>query len=362
LYIKNVSTVPPLGGKQPLPEGDNVILRNTHRYKGFTLILLLGFFLGGCASQPATETHDPLASWNDGPSKQGIVEFVRDVTDADSAHYVEPSERIAVFDNDGTLWAEKPIYFQFFFILDRIRAMAPDHPEWKTTQPFQAVLENDFETLGSTNRDDIAHMMGVAVSGTTTEEFEDAVNNWLATALHPVTGQPYTSMVYQPMLELLDYLEANGFTNFIVSTGGIGFMRPLSEAVYGIPPDRVVGTSMELEYELLDGKPVIQRKLQLHFLNEKADKPVSIERFIGRRPILAAGNSDGDYQMLEWTTAGEGKRLGLIVHHTDAKREWAYDRDSSNGRLDHGLDNAAANGWLLIDMANEWKLVFPADK
>jgi len=275
---------------------------------------------------------------------------------------VEPQERIAVFDNDGTLWAEKPIYFQFFFILDRIRAMAPDHPEWKTTQPFQAVLENDFETLGATDRDALAYMMGIAVTGTTTEEFEATVNIWLATALHPVTGQKYTAMVYQPMLELLDYLEANGFTNFIVSGGGIGFMRPWSEDVYGIPPERVVGTSMELEYELLDGKPVIQRKPQLHFLNDKGGKPVSIERFIGRRPILAAGNSDGDYQMLEWTTAGEGRRLGLIVHHTDAKREWAYDRDSSSGRLDRGLDDAAGNGWLLIDMASEWKLVFPADQ
>jgi phosphoglycolate phosphatase-like HAD superfamily hydrolase len=337
-------------------------LRNRYRYGNFILTLFVGFLSVGCATHPGTETYDPLPSWNDGPSKQGIVEFVRDVTDANGAHYVEPSERIAVFDNDGTLWAEKPIYFQFFFILDRIRAMAPDHPEWKTTQPFQAVLENDFETLGATNRDALAHMMGIAVSGTTTEEFEDSVKNWLATALHPVTGQPYTSMVYQPMLELLDYLQANGFTNFIVSGGGIGFMRPWSEAVYGIPPERVVGTSMELEYELLDGNPVIQRKPQLHFLNDKGGKPVSIERFIGRRPILAAGNSDGDYQMLEWTTTGEGKRLGLIVHHTDAEREWAYDRDSTSGRLDRGLDNAAANGWLLIDMASEWNTVFPADQ
>ena len=338
------------------------ILRNKYRYRGFILTLLVGFLSIGCATRPGTETQDPLPSWNDGPSKQGIVEFVRNVTDANSADYVEPSERIAVFDNDGTLWAEKPIYFQFFFILDRIRSMAPDHPEWKTTQPFQAVLENDFETLGATDRDALAYMMGIAVSGTTTEEFEDIVKNWLATTVHPVTGQPYTSMVYQPMLELLDYLKANGFTNFIVSGGGIGFMRPWSEAVYGIPPERVVGTSMELEYELLDGKPVIQRKPQLHFLNDKGGKPVSIERFIGRRPILAAGNSDGDYQMLEWTTAGKGKRLGLIVHHTDAEREWAYDRDSTSGRLDRGLDHAAANGWLLIDMASEWKLVFPAEQ
>jgi len=338
-----------------------VILGNTQFYKRFILILLLDFLSGGCATQPTSEANDPLPSWNDGPSKRGIVEFVRDVTNAGSVHYVEPSERIAVFDNDGTLWAEKPIYFQFFFILDRIRAMAPDHPEWRTTQPFQAVLENDFETLRASDRDALAYMMGVAVSGTTTEEFEDAVDSWLATALHPVTDRPYTSMVYQPMLELVDYLEANDFVNFIVSGGGIGFMRPWSQAAYGIPPERVVGTSMELEYELVDGKPVIQRKPQLHFLNDKDGKPVSIERFIGQRPILAAGNSDGDYQMLEWTTAGAGRRLGLLVHHTDAKREWAYDRDSSSGQLNHGLDNAAANGWLLIDMASEWKLVFPAD-
>ena len=333
---------------------------NTYRYRGFVLTLFLGFLSVGCATRPGSETYDPLPSWNDGPSKQGIVEFVRDVTDANSAHYVEPSERIAVFDNDGTLWAEKPIYSQFFFILDRIRAMAPDHPQWKSTQPFQAVLENDFETLAATDRDALAYMMGIAVSGTTTEEFEETVKNWLATASHPVTGQPYTSMVYQPMLELLDYLQANGFTNFIVSGGGIGFIRPWSEAVYGIPPERVIGSSMELKYEILDGKAVIQRKPQLHFLNDKAGKPVSIERFIGRRPILAAGNSDGDYQMLEWTTAGKGRRLGLLVHHTDAEREWAYDRDSSSGRLDRGLDNAATNDWLLIDMASEWKLVFPS--
>jgi len=321
--------------------------------------LILVAFLGACASRPAIEAPDPLPSWNEGPSKQGIVEFVSDVTDSSSAHYVKPTDRIAVFDNDGTLWAEKPVYFQFLFILDRIRAMAPEHPEWQTTQPFQAVLENDFETLRATDLEPLAHMMGVAVSGTTTEEFEDTVVDWMASARHPGTGRPFTSMVYQPMLELLDYLAANGFTTFIVSGGGIAFMRPWSEAVYGIPPERVVGTSMELEYEVIEGKPVIHRKPDLHFLNDKAGKPVGIERFIGRRPILAAGNSDGDYQMLEWTTAGEGRRLGLIVHHTDADREWAYDRDSTSGRLDRGLDNAAANGWLLIDMANEWNQVFP---
>jgi len=333
------------------------MLINKNCNRGFVLILVA--LLGACASRPAIETFDPLPAWNDGPSKQGIVEFVSDVTDAAGAYYVKPSERIAVFDNDGTLWAEKPVYFQFLFILDRIRSMAPEHPEWQTTQPFQAVLENDFETLRATDLEALAHMMGIAVSGTTIGEFEDVVVDWMASARHPETGLPFTSMVYQPMLELLDYLEANGFTTFIVSGGGIAFMRPWSEAVYGIPPERVVGTSMELEYEVIEGKPVIHRKPDLHFLNDKAGKPVGIERFIGRRPILAAGNSDGDYQMLEWITAGEGPRLGLIVHHTDAVREWAYDRDSTSGRLDQGLDNAAANGWFLIDMASEWNQVFP---
>ena len=338
------------------------MLKLKNRHRNSVLILILGSLLGACASSPVTESPDPLPSWNKGPSKQGIVEFVRDVTDSDSEYYVAPAERIAVFDNDGTLWAEKPVYAQLLFIFDRIRAMAPDHPEWQTTQPFQAVLEHDYGTLKATNRDSLAHMMGIAVSGTTSEKFETFVVDWIASARHPVSGQPYTSMVYQPMLELLDYLKTNGFITFIVSGGGISFMRPWTEAVYGIPPERVVGTSMELEYDVVDGKPVLHRKPALHFLNDKSGKPVGIQRFIGRRPILAAGNSDGDYQMLEWTTAGEGRRLGLIVHHTDADREWAYDRDSSTGRLDRGLDDAADQGWLVIDMANEWNRVFPAEK
>jgi phosphoglycolate phosphatase-like HAD superfamily hydrolase len=338
------------------------MLKMTNHYRNSVLILILGLVLGACASSPVPGSPDPLPSWNEGPSKRGIVEFVSVVTNPDSDLYFPPAERIAVFDNDGTLWAEKPVYFQLLFIFDRIRAMAPEHPAWQTTQPFQAVLENDYETLKATSKDSLAHMMAIAVSGTTSAEFEASVLDWLASARHPVSGQPYTSMVYQPMLELLDYLEANGFTTFIVSGGGISFMRPWTEAVYGIPPERVVGTSMELEYEVVDGKPVIHRKPALHFFNDKSGKPVGIERFIGRRPIFAAGNSDGDYEMLEWTTTGEGRRLGLIVHHTDAAREWAYDRDSSTGRLDRGLDDAAAHGWLLIDMASEWNRVYPAEK
>lgn len=331
-------------------------LRNHDR--NLALCLLFGLLLTACVSGPRPGPPGPLPSWNDGPAKSGIIEFVVDVTNPDSEHYVKPAERIAVFDNDGTLWAEKPVYAQLLFIFDRIRAMAPDHPAWNTTQPFQAVLENDYETLRATNRESLAYMMGIAVSGTTTEEFETIVSDWFATAKHPVSGKPFTSMVYQPMLELLDYLEANGFSTFIVSGGGIAFLRPWVEEIYGIPRERVVGTSMELEYEMLDGEPVIQRKPALHFLNDKSGKPVGIERFIGRRPILAAGNSDGDYEMLEWTTSGEGRRLGLIVHHTDATREWAYDRDTPTGRLDRGLDDAKANGWLLIDMADDWNRVF----
>jgi hypothetical protein len=323
------------------------------------LAIVLYMLSSACATQFQAATTDPLPSWHDGPSKQMIVKFVEEVTNRNGEHYVEPPERVAVFDNDGTLWAEQPIYTQFLFILDRIRSMAAAHPEWKTTQPFQAVLENDFETLGRVDRDSLAGMMATAVSGMTTDEFTETVNDWMNTARHPLTGQPFSSMVYQPMLELLRYLESHGFSNYIVSGGGSGFIRPWSQEVYGIPPERVVGTSMVLEYALLDGKPVINRKPGVHFMNNNDGKPISIERHIGRRPILAVGNSDGDYQMLEWTTSGPGKRLGLIVHHTDTKREWAYDRHVSSGRLDRGINEADANGWLLIDMQSEWNTIFP---
>lgn len=330
-----------------------LLKRDTYRFIGLILFLLLT----ACAtSQPQ---RDPLPSWTEGAVKQGIVKFVDEVTDGDSADFVPVNERIATFDNDGTLWSEKPTYFQLLFIIDRVRAMAADHPEWKTIQPFQAVLENDMAALKAAGEHGLLELAMATHGGMTTEEFEAIVNEWVATARHPTTNRLYTEMVYQPMLELLDYLQVNNFKVFIVSGGGLEFMRPWTETVYGIPPDQVVGSSIETRYESRDGEPVMVRQPEIHFINDKTTKPVAINRFIGQRPILAAGNSDGDFEMLEWSTAGEGKRLGLIVHHTDAEREWAYDRQSSEGRLDRGLDEAAGRGWLLIDMARDWQRIYP---
>jgi len=322
-------------------------------------VLILTLFLNACAS--GTPVADPLPSWNEGANKQRIVEFVTNVTDSNSANFVPQSKRIATFDNDGTLWSEKPTYFQLLFILDRIKIMAAEHPEWKTTQPFQAVLENDMAAVKAAGEHGLVEMAMATHAGMTTGDFETIVHEWLTTARHPTTGQAYNAMVYQPMLELLDYLRANGFKVFIVSGGGLEFMRPWTEAVYGIPPDQVIGSSIETQYELRDGQPVLVRVPKLHFINDNVTKPVAINRFIGQRPIFAAGNSDGDFEMLKWTTSGDGKRLGLIVHHTDEKREWAYDRDSSEGRLVRGLDEAEENDWLLIDMAGDWGVIYPYD-
>ncbi len=331
----------------------NFVNRIVTKFTALSLLLLLT----ACAnSQPV---QDPLPSWTEGASKQRIMDFVHDVTTVGNADFVPANKRIATFDNDGTLWSEKPTYFQLMFILDRVRFMAADHPQWKTTQPFKAVLENDMATVKAAGARGMLELAMATHAGMTTEEFEIIVNDWLATARHPSTGQPFNAMVYQPMLELLDYLRANGFKVFIVSGGGLEFMRPWTEAVYGIPPDQVVGSSIETRYELRDGNPVLVRLPEMHFIDDKVTKPVAINRFIGQRPILAGGNSDGDFEMLKWTTSGKGKRLGLIVHHTDAVREWAYDRKSAEGRLARGLDEADENGWLLIDMANDWKVIFP---
>ena len=326
------------------------------------LVVLL---LSGCA-QPIdpdvpVKVVDPLPSWNEGKAKQAIYDFVVRVTDKASPDFVPAAERIATFDNDGTLWSEQPAYFQLFFAIDRVKAMAPDHPDWATQQPFQAVLENDMEALAAAGEHGLLELVMATHGGMSTEEFEAVVTDWLATAKHPTTGRPYTEMVYQPMLELLEYLRANGFKTFIVSGGGIEFMRPWTEAVYGIPPEQVVGSSIKTRYEVRDGRPVILRLPEMNFIDDKEGKPVGINSHIGRRPIAAFGNSDGDLQMLEWTTAGEGARFGMLIHHTDAEREWAYDRDSHIGRLDRGLDEADARGWVVVDMKRDWASIYPAD-
>jgi hypothetical protein len=301
---------------------------------------------------------DPLPSWNDTPSKKAIVDFVAQV----DAAGIPPAERIAVFDNDGTLWSEQPMYFQAFFIFDRIKALAPQHPEWKDKEPFASVLKGDVKSALAGGEKALIEMAMATHAGMTTDEFEKIVSDWVASAKHPKTGKLYTEMVYQPMLEVLAYLRANGFKTFIVSGGGIEFMRPWAEKVYGVPPEQVIGSSIKTKYEVVDGKPAIIRLPELNFIDDKAGKPVGIHQHIGRRPIFAAGNSDGDFQMLEWTTSGKGARFGMIIHHADAEREFAYDRESHIGKLDRGLDEAGKRGWTLVSMKNDWRAVYPVVK
>jgi len=301
-----------------------------------------------------------LPSWQDAEARRAIVGFVQTVTDPTSSDYVPPAERVAVFDNDGTLWSEQPAYFQLLFALDRVRALAPQHPEWKTTQPFKAALEGDMAALAAGGEHALLELVMATHAGNTTEEFRAIVRQWLSTARHPKLGRPYTELVYQPMLELLGYLRANGFKTFIVSGGGIEFVRAFAEDVYGIPPEQVVGSSIKTKYEVRGGQPVLLRLPELNFIDDKAGKPVGINQHIGRRPILAFGNSDGDFEMLEWTTSGAGPRLGLLVHHDDAGREFAYDRDSSVGRLNRGLDESAARGWIVVSMKDDWRHIYPA--
>jgi hypothetical protein len=320
-----------------------------------------GAVLAGCASGP-TPSANPLPSWNDGEAKQSITAFVAKVTKEGSPDFVPPDERIAVFDNDGTLWAEQPTYAQLLFALDRVKALAPQHPEWKEKEPFASLLKRDVKSaLEGGERAMLEIIMGTH-AGMTTEEFHNIVTEWIASAKHPATGRLYTEMVYQPMLELLAHLRGNGFKTFIASGGGIEFMRPWTDKVYGIPPEQVIGSSIKTRFELRDGKPALVRLPELNFVDEKEGKPVGIHQHIGRRPIAAFGNSDGDLQMLQWTTAGQGHRFALYVHHTDAAREWAYDRKSSVGRLDQGLDEAQQKGWTVVDMQRDWKVVFPFEK
>jgi phosphoserine phosphatase len=312
------------------------------------------------AFSPAhAQARDPLPSWTKGPTKSAIIQFVRSVTTKGSKHYVPPAERIATFDNDGTLWVEQPIYTQITFMSDRVKELAPQHPEWKTTQPFKALLEGDMKTVAASGKKGIMEMLAATHTGMTAEQFERTVTEWVATAKHPKFKRLYTELVYKPQLELMAYLRKNGFKTFIVSGGGIEFMRPWSERVYGVPPEQVVGSSVKTEFQIKDGKPVLVRIPELNFLDDKAGKPVGIYEHIGRRPILAFGNSDSDMQMIQYTKAGDGPRLGLFVHHTDADREYAYDRKSKVGTLDKVLDIAADNGWIVVDMKRDWKHVFP---
>lgn len=323
-----------------------------------SLFALSFVVLGGSAfAQPPPS--DPLPSWNDGNAKKSIIDFVTRVTTQGGMDFVPPAERIATFDNDGTLWTEQPVYFQLAFAFDRVKAMAPQHPEWKNQQPFKALLENDKQALAASGEKGLLEVMAATHAGMTTEEFAKAVLDWLATARHPRFNRPYTAMVYQPMLELLVYLRANRFKTFIVSGGGVEFMRPWVEKTYGIPPEQVVGSSGVVKFEIdANGRPQLMKLAKVEFVDDGPGKPVGINRFIGRRPIFAFGNSDGDLQMLQWTVAGAGARFAGIIHHTDAEREYAYDRQSKIGKLDKALDAAPTGGWTVVDMKNDWKDIF----
>jgi phosphoserine phosphatase len=319
---------------------------------------LLGLAALVSAVSPALSQTDPLPSWNDGAAKQAILKFVSDTTTEGAANFVPSAERIATFDNDGTLWAEHPIYFQFAFAIDRIKATAKDHPEWKETEPYASILAGNMKGVLASGQKGVGALLAATHAGMTTDEFAKTVADWLATAKHPRFMRPYQACVYQPMLELLAHLRARGYKTFIVSGGGVEFMRVFAEKVYGIPPEQVVGSTGETKFELRNGKPVLVKLAKMNHLDDGPGKPVSINRYIGRRPVFAFGNSDGDQQMLEWTAAGTGPRFAGLVHHTDAAREWAYDRKSPIGKLDKAWNEATERGWTVVDMKKDWKKVF----
>lgn len=321
----------------------------TKKFSVFALLL----------SASMAQAAEPMLSWNAGAAKDSIQLFVKRVTTTGSPDFVPPAERIAVFDNDGTLWAEQPLYFQVQFALDRVKALAPLHPEWSEQEPYASLLKGDVKTALAGGEKMLLEIIMTTHAGMDSEQFDAIVREWVATAKHPKTGRLYTEMVYQPMLELLAYLRENGFKTYITSGGGIEFMRPWTEKTYGIPPEQVIGSSIKTRFELREGKPVLMRLPEVDFIDDKAGKPVAIQKHIGRRPLAAFGNSDGDLQMLQWTKGGRGERFALIVHHTDGEREWAYDRSSSIGRLDKALDEALAEKWTVVDMKKDWKTVFP---
>ena len=314
-------------------------------------LLVISCLVTGCASRPRP-------SWNDTPARAAIIDFVEDTTSGPDA--IPTQQRIAVFDNDGTLWSEQPLYFQLLFAIDRVKALAPGHPEWNAQEPFRSILAGDTSAALAQGKPAIEKILAATHAGMTTDEFDALVREWASAARHPTTGLRYTEMVYQPMLELLDYLESRGFTTYIVSGGGVGFMRAWASEVYGVPPERIIGSSGRTGYEVRDGRPVLLKQPEIWSIDDGPGKPSNIDLHIGRRPVIAVGNSDGDFQMLEWATAAEGPRLGVLIHHTDAAREWAYDRASHIGALERGLDEAASRGWIIVNIRDDWATVFPA--
>jgi hypothetical protein len=353
------------------PHGDGTVEVDTLMRRLLALLILIVVVAPACggpssrtapppaAASTAAAPADALASWNDGAARRAIVAFVDRVTKDGGPDFVPAPERIAVFDNDGTLWAEKPVPFQVIFAFDRVKAMAPQHPEWRRQEPFASVLRGDLARVAASGEQGVLQIMAATHAGMTTDEFADAVREWIASARHPQTRRLYTEMVYQPMLELLGYLRANGFKTFIVSGGGVEFMRPWTERVYGVPPEQVVGSSGKLRFEQRDGVPVLLKLPQIDLIDDKDGKPVGIQSRIGRRPIAAFGNSDGDLQMLEWTASGRGARFALFVHHDDAAREFAYDRTDTLQQFNVGWDEAVAKGWTVVSMRDDWKTMFP---
>jgi len=341
-------------------------LRNLSSF-GF---ILLAFLIYSCDNGKSAQnidhtkvaTHDPLPSWNEGPTKNAIISYVKQVTDQGSKDFIPLKDRIATFDNDGNLWSEQPAYFQLFFAIDRVKAMAADHPEWVNEQPFKAVLENDMESLAKQGEHGLIQLVMATHSGNTTEEFKADVQDWIKTALHPTKKVTYDQLVYQPMLELLAYLRANDFKTYIVSGGGVDFMRAFVTEIYGIPEEQIIGSRIKTAFEYNDGNPVIKRLPELEFIDDKEGKPLNIQKIIGKKPVFSSGNSDGDLQMMQWAASNKHKSFMLYVHHTDSEREWAYDRESHIGKLDKGLDQALKDGWTVIDMKNDWKVIYPFEK
>ncbi|MBB3442362.1 HAD family hydrolase [Rhizobium sp. BK379] len=336
--------------------------RSVRAFDACLACLAIAVILLITATCSPVSAQEVLPSWNDTSAKTRITDFVRATTTEGGEAYVAPENRIAVFDNDGTLWSEQPYYIQLGFVLDRVKALAPQHPEWKTKEPFKSVLDGDLKGIAKAGEKGMVELMMATHAGMTTDEFTKIATDWFATSKHPKTGKPFTEMTYLPMRELLDYLRANGFRTYIVSGGGIEFMRPVTQQLYGIPPEQVVGSTIATEYELVGDVPVLKRLPKIDFVDDGPGKPVGINKFIGLKPIFAAGNSDGDYEMLRWATSGKGSSFGLLVHHTDAAREYAYDRESAFGKLDKALDEAEGRNWLVVDMKKDWKKVFAFDQ